>query len=101
ALEDALDAEIARRGALEERVAELATQLEAQDRPARMAVAREGGTAPDPEALRADIRRRVAERDAASARRAIERLTAAGFPPDRAEWITRREEQLRMQALQA
>jgi hypothetical protein len=103
ALEDALDAEIERRAALEERVAELAAELEALERRPSVAAARApaGGGAPDPDAVRADVRRRVAERDVASERRAVERLTAAGFPPDRAEWIVRREEQLRMQALQA
>jgi hypothetical protein len=103
ALEQALDAEIEQRAALEQRVAELATQLEALEGLPRMAAARAaaGGAAPDPEAARADVRRRVAERDAAGERRAVERLTAAGFAPDRAEWIVRREEQLRMQALQA
>ena len=30
----------------------------------------------------------------------VERLTAAGFAPDRAEWIERRQEELRMEALQ-
>jgi hypothetical protein len=33
--------------------------------------------------------------------RELERLLAAGFSADRAEWITRRAEELRMQALQA
>ena len=34
-------------------------------------------------------------------RREQEALAAAGFPPDRAEWIAKRESELRMQALQA
>src|SRR5690606_14645023 len=34
-------------------------------------------------------------------RRQAERLVAAGFSPDRAEWLERRVEELRMQALQA
>jgi membrane-associated protease RseP (regulator of RpoE activity) len=33
--------------------------------------------------------------------RQVERLIAAGFSPDRAEWIDRRTQELRMQALQA
>jgi hypothetical protein len=103
ALEAALDEEILERAALEERVAELAAQLEALGQLPRMAAARAAGGGPlaDVESLRANARRTVLERDAESERRAIERLTAAGFPPDRAEWITRREEQLRMAALQA
>jgi membrane-associated protease RseP (regulator of RpoE activity) len=96
AVEAALDAEILERAALEERVAALAAQLESLGPLPRMAAARAAGGGPPP-----DARRTVQERDAEGERRAIERLTAAGFPPDRAEWITRREEQLRMQALQA
>jgi membrane-associated protease RseP (regulator of RpoE activity) len=34
-------------------------------------------------------------------RREQDALAAAGFPPDRAEWIAKRESELRMQALQA
>jgi S1-C subfamily serine protease len=34
-------------------------------------------------------------------RRTVEQLIAAGFAPDRAEWINRRTQQLRMQSLQA
>jgi hypothetical protein len=103
AVEAALDAEILERTALEERVAELAAQLESLGQLPRIAAARAagGGLPADAESLRANVRRTVQERDAESERRAIERLTAAGFPPDRAEWITRREEQLRMAALQA
>jgi hypothetical protein len=103
AVEAALDAEILARAALEERVAELAAQLESLGQLPRLAAVRaaSGGPPADLEALRADVRRTVQERDAESERRAIERLTAAGFPPDRAEWIVRREEQLRMAALQA
>jgi membrane-associated protease RseP (regulator of RpoE activity) len=103
AVEAALDAEILQRAALEERVAELGAQLEALGQLPRMAAARAagGGPAMDPESFRANVGRTVQERDAESERRAIERLTAAGFPPDRAEWITQREEQLRMATLQA
>jgi hypothetical protein len=103
AVEAALDAEILERAALEERVAELAAQLEALGELPRIAAARAaGGGAPvDAEAFRANARRAVQERDAEAERRAVARLTAAGFAPDRAEWITRREEQLRMEALQA
>lgn len=45
---------------------------------------------------------RVRERRAASSEeRRAERLTDAGFAPDRAEWIVRREAELRMTELQA
>ncbi len=103
ALEDALDAEILQRAALEERVAELATQLEAlEQRPRFGPAVREGGGPPlDPETARANVQRAVAGQEAQRERRTIERLIAAGFAPDRAEWISRREEQLRMEALQA
>lgn len=105
ALEDALDAEILQRAALEERVVELAAQLEAVgQRPARI-----GGPpnfpagGPDPAAI-AEARERFADaaaRNEEAERRFAERLAAQGFAPDRAEWIIRRTEELRMQALQA
>jgi len=103
ALEDALDAEILQRAALEERVAELAAQLEALEQQPRFGPAiREGGGPPvDVETTRANVQRAVAGQEAQRERRAVERLIAAGFAPDRAEWISRREEQLRMEALQA
>jgi hypothetical protein len=104
ALEDALDAEILQRAALEERVAELAAQLEALGERPRLA--REAGGANDgqPPANGREIRaREQANRGAVDQQRErlmIDRLTAAGFAPDRAEWINRRTEELRMQALQ-
>ena len=106
ALEDALDAEIVQRAALEERVVELAAQIEALgQRPARI-----GGPpnlsagGPDPAAIAEARERFRADAGATSEeaeRRFTERLTAQGFAPDRAEWIIRRTEELRMQALQA
>ena len=106
ALEDALDAEILQRAALEDRVAELAAQLEALgERPrfARDSDAAAGG----PSADGADVREMRARTEAVRLavarernRSMVERLTAAGFAPDRAEWIERRQEELRMQALQ-
>jgi membrane-associated protease RseP (regulator of RpoE activity) len=105
-LEDALDAEILQRAALEERVVELAAQLEAvAQRPARI-----GGPpnfsagGPDPAAIaeaRERFRADAGARNEEAERRFAERLTAAGFAPDRAEWIIHRTEELRMQALQA
>jgi hypothetical protein len=103
-LEDALDAEILQRAALEERVAELAAQLEAlgeRPRSARDASAAGGQPPANVEQIRAreQADRRSVEQQ--RERRMIERLTEAGFAPDRAEWINRRTEELRMQALHA
>jgi membrane-associated protease RseP (regulator of RpoE activity) len=103
ALEDALDAEILQRAALEDRVAELAAQLEALGERPRFA-RDAGGSSGQPPANVEEIRqreqpdRRTVEQQ--RERRMIDRLTAAGFAPDRAEWIERREEELRMKALQ-
>jgi membrane-associated protease RseP (regulator of RpoE activity) len=106
ALEYALQAEVDQRVVLEERVAELAAQLEALgQRPART-----GGPpnfsagGPDPATI-AEARQRF-QRDASARgeeaeRRFAEQLVAAGFAPDRADWIIRRTEELRMEALQA
>jgi PDZ domain len=106
ALEDALDTEILQRAALEERVAELASQLEALGE--RPAFARElGGAGPgqEPPANMREIRaREQAERRGVAQqadRRFVDQLVAEGFAPDRAEWLVRRTEELRMQALQA
>lgn len=107
ALEDAFAAEVDQRVALEAHVAELSAQLEALGpRPARgPGAARENGDAGvDPAVVQERIRVR---REAAAAtpeerqRFAIDRLVAAGFAPDRAEWINRRTQELRMQAMQA
>jgi hypothetical protein len=102
ALETAFAAEVEQRAALEERVTELAVQLEALDeRPAPATVA---GGGPDPTAvaeLRARARGEAGAAPAQGERRFVEQLIAAGFAPDRAEWINHRTEELRMQALQA
>ena len=99
-LEQALDAEILQRAALEDRVAELAAQLEALGESPRFARGAGGANGPgeQPPGNRREIR--VREQAVDQQRLLIERLTAAGFPPDRAEWINRRTEELRMQALQ-
>jgi membrane-associated protease RseP (regulator of RpoE activity) len=106
ALEDAFEAEVDRRVALEERVVELAAQLEALgQRPARDAGPPNfppGG--PDPAVIaeaRERLRRDPGARNEEAERRFSERLIANGFAPDRAEWIIRRTEELRMAALQA
>lgn len=106
ALEDAFAAEVDQRVVLEERVAELAARLEALgERPARTAGPPDfpaGG--PDPAAI-AELRERFradpGARNEEAERRFNEQLIAAGFAPDRAEWIIRRTEELRMHALQA
>jgi len=106
ALEDAFAAEVDQRVALEAHVADLSVQLEALgERPARGPGVRENGSAGlDPAVVQERIRVR---REAAALtpeerqRYAIDRLVAAGFAPDRAEWINRRTQELRMQAMQA
>jgi len=106
ALEDAFAAEVDQRVALEAHVAELSAQLEALgQRPARGPGIRENGnTGLDPAVIeqRARVRREAAAVTPEERQRfAIDRLTAAGFAPDRAEWINRRIQELRMQAMQA
>ena len=109
-LEGALDAEILQRAALEERVVELAAQIEAiGQRPARISARRPNFSAGGPDPAAIDEKRASEFRADAGARNQrgkpaplrAERLTAQGFAPDRAEWIIRRTEELRMQALQA
>jgi hypothetical protein len=105
ALEQTFASEIDQRVALEARVAELSAELEAlAQRPARGPRGSENaGNGLDPEA-RALIdnleRGALAEADERQ-QRAVQRLIAAGFPPDRAEWINRRTQELRMQTMQA
>ena len=102
-LETALQSEIEQRAVLEARVAELATELEAlRGGGPRLggAAADTAGGEPASERGRAGLQRDVARRDDVQ-RRQVERLIAAGFAPDRAEWINRRTSELRMQQLQA
>ena len=106
ALEDAFAAEVDQRVALEAHVAELSAQLEALgQRPARGQGARENGNSGlDPAVIqeRARVRRGAAAATPEERQRfAIDRLVAAGFAPDRAEWINRRIQELRMQSMQA
>jgi PDZ domain-containing protein len=109
ALEDALAAEVDQRAALEAHVAELSAQLEALgEKPARGPGARQNASAGlDPAIVeeRAQVRREAMREANATPeerqRLAIDRLVAAGFAPDRAEWINRRTQELRMQAMQA
>lgn len=106
ALEDALAAEAEQRALLEARLDELTTQIEElRASAARAPDARNTNEQrfPDPAAVEQFIRDRVPGPVSADEleRRQIERLVAAGFAPDRAEWINRRTQELRMQALQA
>ena len=105
ALEDAFAAEVDQRVALEARVAELSAQLEALGEvPKRGPGARENsGPGPDPAIAeqRARVRREAAATPEERQRLAIDRLVAAGFAPDRAEWLNRRIQELRMQAMQS
>ncbi len=99
ALEDAFAAEVEQRAALEARVAELAAELEALDERAPQAAARRPDTAP-PTAAVEQVRARARANGGASReeieRRTVEQLVAGGFAPDRAEWINRRTQELRM-----
>jgi hypothetical protein len=103
ALEDAFAAEVDQRVELEARVAELSAQLEALGQsPVRAPRAGPSASNPPDPAI-AEQRARMRELAATPEGRErilIERLTAAGFAPDRAEWINRRTEELRMKALQ-
>lgn len=105
ALEDAFAAEVDQRVALEARVAELSAELEALDE-SRMRGPRTGenpssGLGPAVLEERARVARDARATPEERARRALDRLIAAGFAPDRAEWITRRMDELRMQTMQA
>jgi membrane-associated protease RseP (regulator of RpoE activity) len=106
ALEDAFEAEVGQRMALEERVAELAAQLEALDQRSARIGGPPGFPAGGPDGASIAEARERFRRDAGASnedeeRRFAERLLAAGFAPDRADWIIRRTEELRMEALQA
>ena len=105
-LEDALTAETDRRVELEQRVAELAAALDELRATGARADAenpRAGGEPATGEA--AGPRQRVRLDPVAAAevleRRMVERLIAAGFAPDRAEWINRRVQELRVEQMQA
>jgi len=104
ALEDAFAAEVDQRVELEARVAELTAELEAlRQGPARgRRIEDPASGGPDPAIIeqRARVRREAVTNPEERQRRAIERLTAAGFAPDRAEWINRRTQELRMQGMQ-
>lgn len=100
ALERALAAEARQRVELEARVGELASELATlrSDEPTTATAER---TAGGEAAAEEPPRPRRAFGPRSDAPRQVERLVAAGFSPDRAEWIDRRTQELRMQALQA
>src|SRR6185503_1499616 len=105
-LEDALAAETERRIELEQRVGALATALDELRTATPAANGRVAAAATDAEPAPAEQQRARFRRDGPPnaedlQRRQIELLVAGGFPPDRAEWIYRRTQELRMQALQA
>ena len=103
AIENAFAAEVERRVELEARVADLSAQLEAlgESPGPRAGGNAANGADPAPGAelprMAGDPRSTPEERQ----RRTVERLIAGGFAPDRAEWINRRTQELRMQAMQA
>jgi hypothetical protein len=106
ALEDAFAAGVDQRVALEAHVAELSAQLEALGQ--RPAAGPGAGQSASSGLGPATTEQRVrARRDGPPAtpeerqRFAIDRLVAAGFAPDRAEWINRRTQELRMQTMQS
>jgi hypothetical protein len=106
ALEQAFAAEVDQRVVLEERVAELAAQLEALgESPARaLGPPNFPAGGPNPAAIaeaRERFRRDPGARNEEAERRFTERLIEVGFAPDRADWIIRRTEELRMEGLQA
>jgi C-terminal processing protease CtpA/Prc len=106
-LEEALAAEVEQRAALEARMSELAVEIEelranaARSSDTRSAAP--GRTLDDAEreALRERARNAGAPSAADMERRQVERLVAAGFAPDRAEWINRRMQELRVEQMQA
>lgn len=107
ALEVALQAEIAERQALEDRVAELDAALAELARPAtgpRNGAEIAGGGGPAPPSSGAPpggVPRRGQPRGPLSPEQEVERLVAGGFSPDRAAWIQRRSAELTLQAMQA
>jgi hypothetical protein len=107
ALAAALASESEQRAALEERVEALAAELEilrsgpVDVPPSRDSLADTRGAEPAPFADGPPFLRDPAAPREDVGRRQVERLIAAGFPPDRAEWINRRTQELRMESLQA
>jgi hypothetical protein len=104
AVENALASEVEQRAALETRIEELASQLEAVGELPRLARGPSGAGGEAPANTREIRAREQQDRRAVGQQadaRFAEQLIAQGLAPDRAEWIIRRTEELRMQALQA
>jgi membrane-associated protease RseP (regulator of RpoE activity) len=108
ALEDALATEVERRVALEARIGELAAKVEELGAAAQGPRGRPDDVQRDPQrpgganiVPRDRQTRDFAEAAQVAERRSVERLIAGGFAPDRAEWINRRVQELRMQQMQA
>jgi hypothetical protein len=103
-LAETLAFESEQRAVLEDRVDALAAELAAlrsgTSEATTAATATETAEAVPTES-RARVRRDAAALREDGQRRVIEALVAAGFPPDRAEWINRRTQELRMESLQA
>lgn len=103
ALEEAFSAEVDLRVALEARVAELSAELEGlgERRGPRADNGASSGLDPAVVEERARVVREARLSPEERQRRLVDRLVAAGFAPDRAEWINRRTQELRMEAMQA
>jgi C-terminal processing protease CtpA/Prc len=102
ALEAAVAEERRARQLLEEELFALYDEIDAlqnTDRPQRAAAAARS-EADDAAGNRAESRQRRARFQSSEEAR-IEALTAAGFSPDRAAWIRQREDELRVEAMQA
>ena len=106
-LEGALAAEVEQRVALEQRVGELVTALDELRTGTSAGRGRAEAAPAVAEAAPVDSpRARFRGGDGPPTaeelqRRQIELLLAGGFPPDRADWIYRRSQELRMESLQA
>jgi hypothetical protein len=107
-LERELKGEIEQRAALEQRVGELSAELDELHAAPPAQTARPRGAkatdSPDsqaatPEAVAAAIGRRF--RGPPTTEQRVDQLVNAGFSPDRAQWIEKRNSELMMQAMQA
>lgn len=100
ALEDALAAEVEQRAMLEARIGDLAAEVDALRAAPRDA--NEGRSRPtDAEVAEARQRFDPAARAVALQEWQTQQLISHGFSPQRAEWIMRRTQELRMETIQA
>ena len=100
ALENALAAEAEQRAALEARVGDLAAELDLLRAAAPRPEGQSANPLPDSEPQPRPRFDPVARAEEAQ-RRQVEQLVAGGFSPQRAEWIMRRSQELRMESIQA